>query len=105
MPFFAALVNCSTVLLSLDPLLWKRVSREWRKPRNEAIFKMEAGTKHGFNLRVSRGDVKGQDGKGKSVFTCKNKLSLRFYKVAPRSFPPMSSRHKRGGGGGGMVHG
>lgn len=25
--------------------------REWRKPGNEAIFKMEAGTKHGFNLR------------------------------------------------------
>lgn len=34
--------------------------REWRNVKNEAIFKMEAGTKHGFNLGEGvKGDVKG----------------------------------------------
>ena len=31
-------------------------SREWRNGKNEAIFKMEAGNKHGFNLNAKLGD-------------------------------------------------
>lgn len=38
--------------------------REWREAGNEAIFKMEAGTRHGFNLRASEAGV-GGDAKGK----------------------------------------
>lgn len=28
-------------------------AREWRNGKNEAIFKMEAGNKHGFNLNAN----------------------------------------------------
>lgn len=55
-------------LTFVSPLvsLTKRLCREWRKGRNEAIFKMEAGTKHGFNLgtgaeaKEGKGDAKGE---------------------------------------------
>lgn len=56
-----------TSVLSYAPPLETRLRREWCKSRNEAIFKMEAGTKHGFNLRAAggvseegKGDVKGE---------------------------------------------
>lgn len=50
-------------------------NREWRKSGNEAIFKMEAATKHGFNLQPhAAGNT---DPKGARSVVAKEALSGR----------------------------
>lgn len=70
-------------------------NREWRKSGNEAIFKMEAATKHGFNLQPNAAG--NTDGKGARSIVAREALSgrsgARAFEAASRGGFQLSCLH------------